>query len=106
DVRMPGEVGVDGTGWIADQPGQMDHGGGVAGGTRQLGDLRDVALDQLESRMGDELGDRLPPVHEPIEDADLVTALQQQVDRVPADVAGPPEHHYRPVAVRDQRGDE
>src|SRR5207302_1712014 len=61
---------------------------------------------QLESRVADELGDRLPTVHESIEDADVVSASQQQVDRVPADVAGPAEHQDRSVPVCDQRRDE
>ena len=103
---MAGEVGVDRTGRIAHQPGEMDHRGGVAGGRRELGDVGHVALDQLESRVADELGDRLPAVHESIEDADLVSASQQQVDRVPADVAGPAKHQDGSVPVCDQRREE
>ena len=84
----------------------MNHGRGIPRGARELGDVRDVALDQLESRMTEELGDRLPSVHQPVEDADLVPAVQEQTDGLAADVAGAAEHHHRPMAMRDQRRDE
>src|SRR5207248_6242105 len=66
----------------------------------ELDYVRRVSLDELEARVREEVLDRLPAVHERIEDAHPPALSEELLDDVRADVAGAADHEDRthPVA--------
>ena len=99
DVGVPGELFVHGAGRIADQAGQVDHGGSALHGQRELGDVGSVAFDEFEIAAAEEGGERLLAVHEPVEHAHGIAVLQEQVDGVGADIAGAADDQHRSALV-------
>ena len=88
DVGRLGRRRIGGAGRIADDGGEVQHGVDLGRERRHDARIADVAVHDLELRMGDEVQDRLHAEHQAVEEDHLVPGVQQDGTQERPDVAG------------------